>query len=142
VNSFSDTYENWVFYCLRLSLEKTVCREPPRYPRRISHTNKKLKQTVQSNEGAETTITIRTQYRSVPITFQHAEIEEKIKSLAVQVDDIIDISSMAFMQKLEHLMLVEANQNHRISQLEEHKRFLWKQLAKVMLGHPLLLKDS
>jgi len=63
-------------------------------------------------------------------------------NLAVQVDDIIDISTMAFMQKLEHLMLVEANLDHQISQLEEYKQSLLKQPAKVMLVHPLLLKDK
>jgi len=110
-----------------------------------SELNRLLKLSAQNREAAECSITLPTRYLA-PCTLvqghESGDDETETTGVSTQADDLIDISTMAFMQKLEHLLLVEANLDKQISQLEDYKASLLKQPAKVMLVHPLLFKDK
>ena len=63
-------------------------------------------------------------------------------SVSTQADDLIDLTTMAFLERLEHLVETEASLDRQIEQLENYRQTLLNQPAKVLLVHPILLKDK
>ena len=63
-------------------------------------------------------------------------------SVCTQADDLIDMTTMAFLKRLEYLIETDSDLDRQIEQLEKHKETLMKQPAKLLLVHPILLQDS